>query len=104
MPWRRMLLRGEATIASVGITLAAILLGTMGAAGWWMLHIQQSAAEAAREQQVEAVGTLLGAERGGAAGGGGPDGGAPHRRRGRAELQPEPVPDRPARRAGSGGD
>jgi signal transduction histidine kinase len=59
MPWRRMLLRGEATIASIGIALAAILLGAMGAAGWWMLHTQQAAAEAAREQQVEAVGNLL---------------------------------------------
>src|ERR1700722_14279919 len=56
-----MLLRGEAAIASIGIALAAILLGAMAAAGWWMLHTQQAAAETAREQQVEAVGNLLSA-------------------------------------------
>lgn len=58
-PLRRMLLRGEATIASMGIALAAILLGAMGSAGGWMLHSQQAAAEAARVEQVEAVGGLL---------------------------------------------
>ena len=61
-PWRgcgAALVRGESAIAPIGITLAAIFLGTMAAAGWWTLRTQKAASETARAEQVTAVANLL---------------------------------------------
>jgi signal transduction histidine kinase len=56
---RSALVRGESAIAPIGITLAAIFLGTMAAAGWWTLRTQKAASETARAEQVTAVANLL---------------------------------------------
>jgi PAS domain S-box-containing protein len=55
----RLLLRGESTIASVGVALAAILLGAMGASAWWLRQNQVESSQGARAQQVRTVGDLL---------------------------------------------
>lgn len=55
----RLLLRGESTIASVGVALAAILLGAMGASAWWLRQNQLESSQGARAQQVRTVGDLL---------------------------------------------
>jgi signal transduction histidine kinase len=61
MGWlRRALVRGESAIAPIGITLAAIFMGAMAAAGWWTLRTQKAASEMARAEQVTAVANLLG--------------------------------------------
>ena len=57
--FRRFLLRGETAVASVGIALAAILLGSMAAAGWWTLRTQQAAEASARAEQVKAAAAML---------------------------------------------
>jgi PAS domain S-box-containing protein len=55
----RLLLRGEAPIASVGFALAAIMLGAMGASAWWLQRTQRDASEAARGEQLRAVAELM---------------------------------------------
>jgi PAS domain S-box-containing protein len=55
----RLLLRGESTIAAVGVALAAILLGAMGASAWWLRQNQVESSQGARAQQVRTVGDLL---------------------------------------------
>src|SRR5215207_8491998 len=55
----RLLLRGESTVASVGVALAAILLGAMGASAWWLQRNQSAAIAGARAQQVRTVGDLI---------------------------------------------
>jgi signal transduction histidine kinase len=53
------LTRGESVVASIGIALAAILLAvTVGSAGW-TLYTHRNAMEAARRQQIGAVGMTL---------------------------------------------
>ena len=54
----RLLLRGEAPIASVGVALAAIMLGAMGASAWWLQRTQRDASQAARDQELRAVAEL----------------------------------------------
>jgi PAS domain S-box-containing protein len=55
----RLLLRGESTIAAVGVALAAILLGATGASAWWLRQNQIESSQGARAQQVRTVGDLL---------------------------------------------
>src|SRR5688500_16731545 len=57
--WDRLLTRGESTIASVGIAVAAILLAVMASSAWWTVRTQRAALEADRAEQVGAVGDLL---------------------------------------------
>ena len=71
VPWRRnpvpkrlpprhyWLLRGESIIASVGISVAAILMAAMAASGWWTLRTQREAFVADRVEQVRALGQVL---------------------------------------------
>src|SRR6476646_10092274 len=55
----RLLLRGESSVAAVGLALAAIMLGAMGASAWWLRKNQIESSEGARAQQVRTVGDLL---------------------------------------------
>ena len=55
----RLLLRGESAVASVGISLAAILLAVMAGSSWWMLQSQRSAWEASRREQATTVANLV---------------------------------------------
>jgi hypothetical protein len=59
LPRNRLLLRGESLIASVGLSLAALLLFVMTASMWWTLHVQQSALNNTRSDQLKAVGDML---------------------------------------------
>jgi PAS domain S-box-containing protein len=56
---QRLLLRGESTVASAGLVLAAILLTAMAASAWWTFRTQQAAIEEARRQQAQAIATIL---------------------------------------------
>src|SRR5687768_18385463 len=51
----RFLLRGESIVASVGVALAVILLGAMGASAWWLGRTQSDASQLARVQQLHTV-------------------------------------------------
>ena len=53
------LLRGEAVIASIGLTLAAILLAVMGGTAYWTLKVHRSTLEDNRTEQIESVGAVL---------------------------------------------
>ena len=55
----RLLLHGEAVIASAGIALAAILLALMAALAWWTVRSERHVSENARVEQVNTVGYLL---------------------------------------------
>jgi PAS domain S-box-containing protein len=55
----RLFVHGESVIASVGITLAAILLSLMAALAWWTVRSERHAAENARVDQVNTIGHLL---------------------------------------------
>jgi PAS domain S-box-containing protein len=55
----RFLVHGESVIASVGIALAAILLGLMACLSWWTLRSERHVSENARVEQLNAVGYLL---------------------------------------------
>src|SRR4051794_25843216 len=55
----RLLERGESVIASVGLSLVALLLCVMTVTVWWTLHMQQSALDQTRAEQVTAVGEFL---------------------------------------------
>jgi PAS domain S-box-containing protein len=55
----RFLIRGESVIASVGITLSAILLAAIAGASFWMLTEQRNAWAQARAEQVRIVCELL---------------------------------------------
>ena len=55
----RFLLHGESVIASVGIALAAILLGLMACLAWWTVRSERHVAENARAEQLDAVAYLL---------------------------------------------
>lgn len=57
--WSRFLLRGESSVAGVGITFGAILLGAMTALGWWTLKTQQSSVAQTRRDEIRSVGALL---------------------------------------------
>jgi PAS domain S-box-containing protein len=50
---------GESVIASVGISLAAILLGLMACLAWWTVRSERHVSENARVEQLNAVGYLL---------------------------------------------
>ena len=56
---RRLLLPGESAIASVGLSLAFILLATTMSSAWWALQGQRSSLRNARIEQVKAAGELL---------------------------------------------
>jgi signal transduction histidine kinase len=53
------LVRGESTVASVGIAGAAVLLAALAACGWWTLCEVRQSQVSARTEQVRVVGTLL---------------------------------------------
>lgn len=53
----RILMRGEAFVASSGLALAAILLFGLAGAAWWSMRTQRMALEYERQQQVRAVAT-----------------------------------------------
>ena len=55
----RLLVHGESVIASVGIALAAILLGLMACLSWWTVRTERNVSENARVEQLNAVGHLL---------------------------------------------
>jgi len=56
---KRVLVRGESAVASVGIAGAAILLAALAACGWWSLQAARQAQTQARTEEVRMVGTLL---------------------------------------------
>ncbi len=58
--FRKTMVRGESSVASIGIALAAILLSAMAASGGWVMRTQQAASTAARETQFTAVTQLIG--------------------------------------------
>lgn len=55
----RLIHRGESLVASVGISLAAIVMLAMGAAAWWTLNAQKTASQQDRIAEVERSGDLL---------------------------------------------
>jgi len=55
----RFLLSGESAIASIGLSLAALLLTVMSVTVWWITRTQQSAMETMRGHQVYSVGEML---------------------------------------------
>ena len=57
-PRSRLLLRGESVVASIGVALAAILLGAMVASAWWIARTQSATTEGARSEQLRTVGDL----------------------------------------------
>src|SRR3954470_6644656 len=52
-------MRGESVIASIGLSLAALLLCVMTVTIWWTLRMQQSAVETTRSEQIGAVAQML---------------------------------------------
>ena len=66
----RVLLRGEAFVASSGLALAAILLFGLAGAAWWSMRAQKTALELERQTQVRAVATGLADSIGGLLGAG----------------------------------
>jgi len=58
-PRSRMLLRGESAIASIGLALAVILVGTMAASTWWAVRSQQHAKHKAEARRMKDVAALL---------------------------------------------
>src|SRR3984957_11938779 len=59
--WYRshLLARGERSIASTGAAAVAVLLGAMGANGWWMLSTARESDPATPLTQICAIGTVL---------------------------------------------
>jgi len=55
----RWLLRGESTIASTGLLLAAIVLCAMGGSAWWSARSHRATVRDARQHEVESIGELL---------------------------------------------
>lgn len=55
----RLLLRGESTIASIGIALAAILLCAIGASAWWTTRTHREEAREAEAQRIRTIASLL---------------------------------------------
>jgi PAS domain S-box-containing protein len=55
----RLLVRGEALIAIVGIALAGVITAGIGAAGWWSLRSQRESLDLARREQVRSVSGIL---------------------------------------------
>src|SRR5688572_14775967 len=58
-PRSRLLLRGESTVASIGIAAAAILLSAMAALSWWTERAQRRQLAEWRTQHVRSIGTTL---------------------------------------------
>jgi len=56
---RRLLLRGESAVASIGIALAALLLAAMAASSLWIHSNQRTAGELARAEQSQTACALL---------------------------------------------
>lgn len=56
---RRWLLRGESAVAAFGISLAAILLATMGAWAWWTWHTQEGLLNRVQSEQLQRTGATL---------------------------------------------
>jgi len=55
----RMLLRGESTVASIGLALAFILLCAVGASAWWAVRTHRVSAHNAEVQRLQAVVSML---------------------------------------------
>ncbi|HTL31341.1 MAG TPA: ATP-binding protein, partial [Tepidisphaeraceae bacterium] len=58
-PRRGLLLRGESSVASIGIAASAVLLVSMAALAWWTTRIQSEYAQSTRQEQVRSAGVLL---------------------------------------------
>jgi len=58
-PKRKMFLRGESMVASMGFAIAAILLAAVGATAWWTLRAQRLSLRTSRAEQIRAVSGLL---------------------------------------------
>lgn len=58
-PSARLIHRGESVVASIGISLAAIVMLAMGAAAWWTLAAQKGAMQEARTAQIQRAGELI---------------------------------------------
>jgi PAS domain S-box-containing protein len=56
----RLIQRGESLVASIGISLAAIVMLAMGAAAWWTLSAEKTAVHQARVAQVQRAAELIG--------------------------------------------
>lgn len=56
---RAWLMRGEATVATIGITVAAIVLAVLVACASWMMHTQSRALEASRRGQLVTASQVL---------------------------------------------
>lgn len=56
----RLLMRGEAMVASVGIALAAVLLAFMGVTAWWVRDGQIRILTEARQRELDALARSLG--------------------------------------------
>lgn len=54
-----MLLRGESTVASIGIALAVILLCAVGASAWWAIRTLREDAQHAEADRIRAVVAML---------------------------------------------
>jgi PAS domain S-box-containing protein len=59
MPRSRLIMRGESAIASVGLSLAALVLLAMAASSAWMLRTQRQGVELARANEIKGIGGLL---------------------------------------------
>ncbi|MDP9175840.1 MAG: ATP-binding protein [Planctomycetota bacterium] len=51
--------RGEKFIAGLGVAAAAILIGAMGANGWWVLNMQKESATTQQVEKVRTIGVVL---------------------------------------------
>ncbi|MEX0653576.1 MAG: ATP-binding protein [Phycisphaeraceae bacterium] len=58
-PSRRLLLRGESTIASLSMAMAAILVAALLGCGLWLVHHQRQTLEQARHSQLVAVADVM---------------------------------------------
>src|SRR5438067_12916072 len=58
-PSGRLLVRGEALIAILGIALAAMLTAAIGSAAWWTLRNQRESLDFARREQIRSVSGIL---------------------------------------------
>ncbi len=58
-PASRLLVRGESSVAFVGLALAAILVAAFAGGVWWLLRQERFDSQAQTTQQVQAAGDLL---------------------------------------------
>src|SRR5439155_14631738 len=55
----KLLVRGEALIALLGIALAGIIMTAVASAGWWTLRSQRESLDFARREQIRSVSGIL---------------------------------------------